>query len=274
MASSPAGGPENTTHDQRVHFMGKDHGSTAPPQTALSRAGRWVEQGNGPVRILQGEKVPGSTPPDELCPLQKAQGDSGSGSMAADPCDPLREFVPWVPTSFRLCVSRGPGSRCMCEHACMCVCECVCTHARVCVSTGDTVRVPLNSSAVACPSGPHASSAAGAERSSPSSSGESPVIMRSRDAAVSWGREVGTGHGEGVSVALGWSTECPVLAGNGRQQPRPEGTGDWGALQARLPALQIGKQGRATASVSEGLRVKCVVGPLVLPTPWSFPRGS
>lgn len=185
--------------------------------------------------------------------------------------------APWPPTPVthlgNLCLGSPHPSGFVClevlvpdvrvsTHACVCVS----THARVCVPTGYTVRVPLNSSAVACPSGPCASSAADAERSSASGSGESPVIMRSRDAAVSWRRGVGTGHGEGVSVALGWSTECPVLAGNGRQQPWPEGTGDWGALQARLPGLQMGKRGRATARVSEGLRVKCAVGPLVFPS--------
>lgn len=64
--------------------------------------------------------------------------------------------------------------------------------------------------AVTCLSGPHASSAPGAERSPHMSSGESPATMRGRDAAVSWGREVGTGYWDKEGNMCGTQVVCGV----------------------------------------------------------------
>ena len=125
--------------------------------------------------------------------------------MDADPCDALRDLCLGSPC---VCLEGLVPDVSVCEHVCTCVHECVCTRFHGGHDKGPTKL----HAAVACPSGPHASSAPGAERSPHVGSGENPVTVRSRDAAVSWGREVGTGHADEEADMRG----TPVVRGVSR----------------------------------------------------------
>ena len=98
---------------------------------------------------------------------------------------------------FKLCVPRGPGSRC--EHTCMCD-VCVHTCMRVCFH-GSHGKDPIElNPAVACSSGPCASSGTGTERSDHASSGERAQSLRGAGVLLCvgdgrWGRTWRWGKG-------------------------------------------------------------------------------
>lgn len=131
----------------------------------------------------------------------------------------------------------------VCEHACMCVC--VCMHARVCVSTGPRKGPTKLSTAVACPSGPHAIAPQVQKEPPLQQWGESPVFTRSRDTAVSQGQEVGTGHGDKEGDMCGTDSNHGWRGWESRAPPqvRPPAPGKkWGraAVSAKTSGSSAG----------------------------------